>query len=277
MDTWFLTSVVGYYQLFRKNSKPNAADAVTSRDCNRRIELVSFDLFIMAGTHMIQIRTVFLSTLLLAFSAHAASLDTLQQKASYSFGADFAKRLQVQGIELDIDALTRGIKDAAGNSKLAMTEEEMNKAKMDFQQQLREVMAKREQELAEKNLTEGKAFLEANAKKEGVITTESGLQYKVLKSGTGPSPKLDDTVTTNYSGTLIDGREFDSSYKRGKPASFPVKGVIKGWTEALQLMKVGDKWELYIPSDLAYGGSKRSELIQPNSTLVFELELLAIK
>jgi FKBP-type peptidyl-prolyl cis-trans isomerase FklB len=110
-----------------------------------------------------------------------------------------------------------------------------------------------------------------------VVTTASGLQYKVIKSGDGATPKADDTVTTHYRGTLIDGREFDSSYSRGKPASFPVKGVIKGWTEALQLMKVGDKWELYIPSDLAYGPAQRSELIQPNSTLVFELELLSIK
>jgi FKBP-type peptidyl-prolyl cis-trans isomerase FklB len=153
----------------------------------------------------------------------------------------------------------------------------MNKAKADFQNKMREELIQRQKEIAAKNLQDGKAFLEANAKKEGVITTASGLQYKVLKSGSGPSPTLNSTVTTNYRGTLIDGREFDSSYKRGQPASFPVKGVIKGWTEALQLMKVGDKWELYIPSDLAYGASQRSELIQPNSTLVFELELLGIK
>ena len=226
---------------------------------------------------MIQTRFVFLPALLLAVSAQAASLDTLQQKASYSFGVDFAKRLKMQGIELDIAALTQGLKDAAGNGKLAMTDDNMNKAKADFQQKLREEMLQRQQQTAAKNLQEGKAFLEANAKKEGVVTTASGLQYKVLKSGNGPSPTIDSTVTTNYRGTLIDGREFDSSYKRGQPASFPVKGVIKGWTEALQLMKVGDKWELYIPSDLAYGTSQRSELIQPNSTLVFELELLGIK
>jgi FKBP-type peptidyl-prolyl cis-trans isomerase len=226
---------------------------------------------------MIQPRFVFLPALLLAVSAQAASLDTLQQKASYSFGVDFAKRLKMQGIDLDIAALTQGLKDAAGDGKLAMTDDNMNKAKADFQQKLREEMLQRQQQIAAKNLQEGKAFLEANAKKEGVVTTASGLQYKVLKSGNGPSPTIDSTVTTNYRGTLIDGREFDSSYKRGQPASFPVKGVIKGWTEALQLMKVGDKWELYIPSDLAYGASQRSELIQPNSTLVFELELLGIK
>jgi len=226
---------------------------------------------------MIQPRFVFLSALLIAVSAQAASLDTPQKQASYSFGVDFAKRLKMQGIELDIAALTQGIKDAAGDGKLAMTDDNMNKAKTDFQKKMREELIQRQKEIAAKNLQDGKAFLEANAKKEGVVTTASGLQYKVLKSGNGPSPTLNSTVTTNYRGTLIDGREFDSSYKRGQPASFPVKGVIKGWTEALQLMKVGDKWELYIPSDLAYGESQRSELIQPNSTLVFELELLSIK
>ena len=123
----------------------------------------------------------------------------------------------------------------------------------------------------------GKAFLEENGKKEGVITTASGLQYKILSSGDGKMPKASDTVTTHYKGTLIDGREFDSSYKRNAPASFPVKGVIKGWTEALQLMHVGDKWQLFIPSDLAYGATKRSELIEANSTLISELELLGIK
>ena len=114
------------------------------------------------------------------------------------------------------------------------------------------------------------------AKKPGVVTTESGLQYKIITSGEGAQPKDTDTVTTHYIGTLIDGREFDSSVKRGTPASFPVKGVIKGWTEALQLMHVGDKWELYIPPDLAYGATKRSELIEANSTLIFEIELLSI-
>lgn len=226
---------------------------------------------------MIQPRLVFLPVLLFALSANAASLDTLQKQASYSFGVDFAKRLQTQGIDLDMTALTQGILDVAGNGKLAMTDEDMDKAKTNFQQQLRKELMQRQQEIAAKNLEDGKAFLAANAKKDGVVITASGLQYKVLKSGSGPSPTLESTVTTNYRGTLIDGREFDSSYKRGQPATFPVKGVIKGWTEALQLMKVGDKWELYIPSDLAYGASQRSELIQPNSTLVFELELLGIK
>lgn len=207
----------------------------------------------------------------------AKGLDTLEQKASYSFGVDFANRLKEQGIDLDIPALNRGITDAASGSKLAFEEGEMNQFKAEYTQQLRARLMQEQQQLAARNLEAGNKFLAENAKKQGVVTTASGLQYKVIKSGDGQSPKLDDTVTTHYRGTLIDGREFDSSYSRGQPASFPVKGVIKGWTEALQLMKVGDKWELYIPAELAYGATQRSELIQPNSTLIFELELLDIK
>jgi FKBP-type peptidyl-prolyl cis-trans isomerase FklB len=204
-------------------------------------------------------------------------LETLQQKASYSYGVDVATRLKQQGIELDVNALNRGIADAYNGAELALEDEARLQAKTGFQTELREALLRKQAEIGEKNLAEGKAFLEENAKKPGVITTESGLQYKVISSGDGKQPKDSDTVTTHYRGTLIDGREFDSSYKRDQPASFPVKGVIKGWTEALQLMHVGDKWQLFIPSDLAYGASKRSELIEPNSTLIFEIELLDVK
>ena len=204
-------------------------------------------------------------------------LDTLEQKASYSFGVDVANRLKQQGVELDVKALNRGIADAYNGNTLALGEEEQLEAKTSFQAQLRDSLVKKQAALAEGNIATGKAFLEENAKKPDVITTESGLQYKVLASGDGKQPKETDTVTTHYKGTLIDGREFDSSYKRDQPASFPVKGVIKGWTEALQLMHVGDKWQLFVPSDLAYGPSKRSELIEANSTLIFEIELLGIK
>lgn len=207
----------------------------------------------------------------------AEGLDTLQQKASYSFGVDFAKRLKQQGIELDIPALTRGITDAASGNALALEEGDMAQSKTEYTQQLRAELMQQQQELAAKNLEAGKKFLEENAKKDGVVTLESGLQYKVIKSGDGPSPKPEDTVTTHYRGTLIDGREFDSSYKRGQPASFPVNGVIKGWTQALMMMKVGDKWELYVPPELAYGAQQRGEVIEPNSTLLFEIELLEIK
>ena len=218
-----------------------------------------------------------LLSLVPALAAAEKGLETLEQKASYSFGVDFAKRLKQQGIDLDISALNRGIQDQASGGKLAFEEGEMNQFKAEYTNQLRARLLQEQQALGAKNLEAGKQFLAENAKKEGVVTTASGLQYKVIKSGDGPTPKAEDTVTTNYRGTLIDGREFDSSYSRGQPASFPVNGVIKGWTEALQLMKVGGTWELYIPSDLAYGSAARSELIQPNSTLVFELEMLGIK
>jgi FKBP-type peptidyl-prolyl cis-trans isomerase FklB len=205
------------------------------------------------------------------------ALESLQQKASYSYGVDVATRLKQQDIELDVKALNRGIADAFTDSELALSEEERTQAKNAFQIELRESLIKKQAEIAEKNLAAGKAFLAENAKKPGVITTESGLQYKILTSGDGKQPKAADTVTTHYRGTLIDGREFDSSYKRDTPASFPVKGVIKGWTEALQMMHVGDKWQLFVPSELAYGASKRSELIDANSTLIFEIELLDVK
>ena len=204
-------------------------------------------------------------------------LETLEQKASYSFGVDVANRLKQQGVELDVNALNRGIADAYNGSEIALSDEEQLQAKTSFQAQLRDQLVKQQAAAAESNMAEGKAFLEENAKKPGVITTASGLQYKILASGDGKQPKDTDTVTTHYKGTLIDGREFDSSYKRDQPASFPVKGVIKGWTEALQLMHVGDKWQLFVPSDLAYGPTKRSELIEANSTLIFEIELLGIK
>ncbi len=210
-------------------------------------------------------------------SSKTLALESLQQKASYSYGIDVATRLKQQGIELDVNALNRGIADAYNGSELALSEDDRLQAKTAFQTELRDAMAKKQAGVATKNIEEGKAFLAENAKKDGVTTTESGLQYKVLTTGDGKQPKDTDTVTTHYKGTLIDGREFDSSYKRDQPASFPVKGVIKGWTEALQLMHVGDKWQLFIPSELAYGATKRSELIEANSTLIFELELLGIK
>ncbi len=207
----------------------------------------------------------------------APALESLVQKASYSYGVDIATRLADQGIELDVVALNQGLADAFNNVELALNEEERLQAQTSFQAVLRETLVQKQADIAAQNLAEGEAFLAANAKKPGVITTESGLQYKILASGDGKQPVASDTVTTHYVGTLIDGREFDSSIKRGTPASFPVKGVIKGWTEALQLMHVGDKWQLFIPAELAYGSTQRSELIQANSTLIFELELLGIK
>lgn len=205
-----------------------------------------------------------------------SALESVQAKASYSFGVDFATRLKQQSITLETDALVQGIKDGSSGAEPKLSEEEMNLARTEFLQQLREEILAKDTAEGEKNLAAGADFLAENASKEGVVTTASGLQYKIVEAGTGATPTADDTVVTHYRGTLIDGREFDSSYTRGTPATFPVKGVIKGWTEALQLMKVGAKWTLYVPSDLAYGPSKRSELIQPNATLIFDIELLEI-
>ncbi len=203
-------------------------------------------------------------------------LDTLKNKASYAIGVDVARSMKNRGLDLDTDALIQGMRDeTAGDTRLDMSE--MAKAKHEYQALARMEAAKRQAVEAEKNKMAGEVFLLENAAKEGVITTDSGLQYKILREGDGDSPTLQSKVSTHYKGTLIDGQEFDSSYSRGKPADFPVSGVIKGWTEALQLMKIGGKWELTIPSELAYGSAPRRGLIEPNSTLIFEIELLEIK
>ena len=200
------------------------------------------------------------------------ALDSLQQKASYSYGVDVANRLKQQGIELDVQALNRGIADAYSGAELALPDEERLQAKTSFQAELRDALVKKQAEASAANLEAGKAFLEENAKKPGVITTDSGLQYKVITSGDGKQPKDTDTVTTHYRGTLIDGREFDSSYKRGEPATFPVNGLIKGWQEALTLMPSGSTWMLYVPSDLAYG-ARGAGPIGPNETLIFKIQV----
>jgi FKBP-type peptidyl-prolyl cis-trans isomerase FklB len=212
-----------------------------------------------------------------AFAEEQTVLKTEKEKVSYIIGVNIGRNLQTQSVEVDPDMISKGMKDVASGAKLLMTDDEMKATMTAFQQ---EMMKKREEELkkaGEKNKAEGEAFLAANKKKPGVIALPSGLQYKVITRGKGKSPKATDTVTVNYKGTLIDGTEFDSSYKRGEPASFPVNGVIKGWTEALQLMKEGSKWELFIPPDLAYGEKGAGNVIGPNATLVFEVELLSFK
>jgi len=217
---------------------------------------------------------------LLAGSAHGADstvLKTQKDKVSYSIGLDLGTNFKQQAIEVDPDILARGVKDAMSDAKPLLTEEEVKAVMSAFEQEMKEKTIAHNKELGEKNIKEGEAFLAENKKKEGVVTLPSGLQYKVITAGTGKKPKATDTVTTQYRGTLIDGTEFDSSYKRGQPATFPVAGVITGWTEALQLMPVGSKWQLYIPSNLAYGPRGAGNLIGPNSTLVFEVELLSIE
>jgi len=200
-----------------------------------------------------------------------------KDKESYSLGYQFGQSLKNQGVDINLDVYNSGIKDALGGKEPQMSQEEIRAAITGLQQRLQAARQKELKELTAKNLEEGKRFLAENQKKEGIKTLPSGLQYKVLTEGSGKMPKADDTVTVNYKGTLIDGTEFDSPYKRGQPASFQVNGVIKGWTEALQLMKEGSKWQLFIPPDLAYGERGAGRTIPPNSTLIFEVELISVK
>ena len=202
---------------------------------------------------------------------------TFKEQSSYAIGVDIGRGLKMQGADIDSGLLAKGLADGMGGGKSLLTDKELSETLGQFQREAaahaQEMMTK----LADKNKKEGAAFLAENKKKEGVKTTASGLQYKVLKEGKGATPRPTDMVTTHYRGTFLDGTEFDSSYRRNEPAKFPVKGVIKGWTEALQMMKVGDKWQLFIPSELAYGERGMGEDIPPNATLVFEIELLDAK
>jgi FKBP-type peptidyl-prolyl cis-trans isomerase FklB len=202
-------------------------------------------------------------------------LSNPKQKVSYAIGLDIATKLNRPELDLDAKALTAGIADGFAG-KPALTEEEQKAVIMDLQKSAMARAEEKEKAAASTNLKAGEAFLAENAKKEGVKTTASGLQYKVIKTGTGASPKPTDTVKVHYHGTLIDGTVFDSSVRRNTPATFPVNGVIPGWTEALQLMKVGDKWRLFIPAKLAYGANGPGP-IGPNSALIFEVELLGIE
>lgn len=202
-------------------------------------------------------------------------LKTEMEKVSYIIGTQIARNFKAQDVEVNLDALIMGLKDALEGKELALSQSEMQNVYKRFQQQMRAKQAAKRAEEAAKNLAAGKAFLEANKTKEGVKVLPDGLQYKIITEGTGATPTADDKVKTNYRGTFIDGTEFDSSYKRKQPAEFAVTKVIKGWTEALQLMKVGAKWELYVPANLAYGERGRPG-IPPNATLIFEIELLDI-
>lgn len=205
------------------------------------------------------------------------TLKTQKDKFSYALGMKMGANLHKQSVPVDPNMLARGLKDALAGGKTLLTDDEAQAAIMEVQNDLRKKQQEKMQQAGDDNKKEGETYLAANKGKEGVVTLPSGLQYKVLKEGTGPKPAASDSVVCNYRGTLIDGTEFDSSYKRGQPATFPVSGVIKGWTEALQLMPVGSKWQLFIPSDLAYGEHGPSPEIGPNSTLTFEVELLSIE
>lgn len=212
----------------------------------------------------------------LAQSSSAPDLKDPRQRASYGIGVDIASNMKKQKLDLDPKALAAGLADAFAG-KPALTPQEIRETLVEFQKREQAKAEERSKSAAADNLKAGAEFLAANAKKEGVKTTESGLQYKSLKAGSGKSPKRTDTVKVHYTGTLIDGTVFDSSVERGEPISFGVGEVIPGWTEALQLMKEGDKWQVFIPSKLGYGERGAGADIGPNATLIFEVELLAIE
>jgi FKBP-type peptidyl-prolyl cis-trans isomerase len=214
----------------------------------------------------------------------APALATQKQKLSYALGMNFGLSMKQSAMQVDFDSFVRGLVDQFKGQKTQLSPSQMaeilTQAQQEMQARQQAEQARQEEQqkvLGEKNKREGDAFLAQNKARPGVVTLPSGLQYEIVTPGDGPTPKATDTVTTHYRGTLIDGTEFDSSYKRGQPASFSVGGVIKGWTEALQLMKVGAKWKLYIPASLAYGEQQRGQHITPNSVLIFDIELLAIK
>lgn len=204
-------------------------------------------------------------------------LKDLRDKVSYSIGLNLGRDFKEQSIDVDTAILAQGIRDSVSGAKPMLTEDEMREAITTYQ---KELMAKQEakaKEAGAKNLKDGEEYLAANAKKEGVVTLPSGLQYKVITPGKGKKPGADATVSVHYRGTFIDGKEFDSSYKRNEPATFPVSGVIPGWTEALQLMQEGAKYQLVIPPKLAYGERGAPPAITPNATLLFEVELLKVQ
>ncbi len=204
-------------------------------------------------------------------------LTTPREKASYALGYNLGRNLKGQMVDVDPAIVTQAIKDAYAGTPPALTEDEIRAALTQLQQDTRAKMEEKSKEVSTANEKAGAAFLAANKTKPGVVSLPSGLQYKILTEGTGPKPTASDTVVCNYRGTLIDGQEFDSSAKHGQAASFPVNRVIKGWTEALQLMPVGSKWQLFIPPTLAYGDNGAGPMIAPGATLVFEVELLSIK
>lgn len=209
-----------------------------------------------------------------AFAADA-NLTTLEQKASYTLAVDLAKNFEKQGLNIDVKAFQLGLEDALNGKKMRLSTEEMNQAVSEVKQQMiQKQMAQREAQ-GKANAESGKKYLAENKKKDGVKTLDNGIQYTVLKSGKGDSPKAEDTVFAHYEGRFIDGTVFDSSYERGNPLKFSLDGVIKGWSSVIQKMRPGDKWEVAIPSEMAYGDKGAGEVIGPNQTLIFTIELIS--
>lgn len=204
-------------------------------------------------------------------------LKTPSERLGYALGSDIGKNFKKNEMDIDSKAFMKGFQDGLSDAKPLLTPDEIKEIQKTAITEMRQKLKDKRKMSADKNKEEGDAFLAENGKKEGVITTASGLQYEVLTEGTGPIPQKTDRVQVNYAGKLLDGTEFDSSYKRGKPSTFGVTGVIAGWTEALQMMKAGSKWRLYVPSDLAYKDRGAGQNIGPNATLIFDIELLSIE
>lgn len=212
-----------------------------------------------------------------SMSQQKAKLKTKQDSVSYAVGVDIGKNMKRQELDLDLNVMLAGMKDAMSNGKVQLTDEQMMGVMQAFQQEMMAKMQAKKSKEGDENLAQGKKFCEENAKKEGVKTTASGLQYKVItSSASGKQPTDTSVVKVHYRGTLLNGTEFDSSYKRGQPAEFPVNGVIKGWIEAIKMMKTGDKWMVVIPPDIAYGAQGAPPSIPANATLQFEIELIDI-
>jgi FKBP-type peptidyl-prolyl cis-trans isomerase FklB len=207
----------------------------------------------------------------------SAALKDPTAQSSYAFGLNLGANLRRAGVSVDPALLAKGLQDALSGATPALTDDEVHQALMRLQAQVQAGRAQQAAQAAETNKTEGQAFLKANQSKPGIVTLPSGLEYQVLTQGTGPKPKATDSVICNYTGTLLDGTQFDSSARHGGPATFPVEGVIKGWTEALQLMPAGSKWRIFVPSDLAYGPQGAGQDIGPNAVLVFEIELVSVQ
>ena len=216
-------------------------------------------------------------SLIMGTAIAATNLSSKEDKLSYSIGADFGANFKNQGIQINSEAFAQGLKDSMSGAKLQMTQEQMKETIQKFQQELMAKKIKAIKEKAEANKKKGESFLKANAKKPGVVSLPSGLQYQVITKGKGAKPTKEDTVTVEYTGTLIDGKVFDSSEKTGKPATFKLSQVIPGWTEALQLMQEGATWKIFVPAKLAYGQRGVGGPIGPNETLIFKIHLISIK
>ena len=238
---------------------------------------------IMRGLHMMKMKwmvgamAIAMSAPLFAADAAAPALNTKEDKVSYSIGSDLGKNLKRQGISINPTVFAKGMEDGMKGGPLLMTDDEMKKVLSDFEKEMMDKRASDFNKKAEENKAKGEAFLKENKTKAGVVTLPSGLQYKIVKAGTGIKPTKEDTVTVEYTGRLLSGEVFDSTEKAGKPVSFKLNQVIPGWTEALQLMPAGSTWEVYIPSKLAYGSRNVGGSIGPNETLIFNVHLIDVK